>query len=61
MNEVFDAADAFLLGRVTYQAMAGFWPQVTDPANRVAAQLNGLPKHVVMSSLTELSWAARCR
>ena len=57
MNEVFDAADAFLLGRVTYQAMAGFWPQVTDPANRVAAQLNGLPKHVVMSSLTELSWA----
>ena len=57
MNEVFDAADAFLLGRVTYQAMAGFWPQVTDPANRVAAQLNGLPKHVVKSSLTELSWA----
>jgi len=57
MNEVFDAADAFLLGRVTYQAMAGFWPQVTDPANRVAAQLNGLPKHVVTSSLTELSWA----
>jgi len=34
MNGVFDAADAFLLGRVTYQAMAGFWPQVTDPANR---------------------------
>jgi dihydrofolate reductase len=57
MNEVFDAADAFLLGRVTYRAMAGFWPQVADPANRVAAQLNGLPKHVVTSSPTELSWA----
>jgi dihydrofolate reductase len=57
MNEVFDAAGAFLLGRITYQAMAGFWPQVTDPANRVAAQLNSLPKHVVTATLDDLSWA----
>ncbi len=57
MNEVFDAAGAFLLGRITYQAMAGFWPQVTDPANRVAAQLNSLPKHVVTAAQTSPSWA----
>jgi dihydrofolate reductase len=56
MNQVFDQADALLLGRRTYEAMAGFWPQVDDPANRVATALNSLPKHVVTATLAELSW-----
>jgi len=56
MNEVFDQADAFLLGRFTYEAMAGYWPNVTDPAIRVGVALNNLPKHVVTTSLIDLTW-----
>jgi dihydrofolate reductase len=56
MNEAFDQADAFLLGRFTYEAMAGYWPNVTDPAIRVGVALNSLPKHVVTSTLKDLSW-----
>jgi dihydrofolate reductase len=56
MNEVFDQADAFVLGRFTYQAMAGYWPSVTDPAIKVAVALNSLPKHVATSTLKDLTW-----
>lgn len=56
MNSVLDEADAFLLGRFTYEAMAGYWPNVTDPAIKVGVALNALPKHVVTSTLTNLAW-----
>ncbi|HEX5189915.1 MAG TPA: dihydrofolate reductase family protein [Streptosporangiaceae bacterium] len=56
MNEVFEEAEAFLLGRFTYEAMVGYWPNVTDPAVKVGVALNTLPKHVVTSTLTDLAW-----
>ena len=56
VTEVFERADAFLLGRGTYQIFAGHWPKVTDPANPIAAKLNQLPKHVVTKTLSEASW-----
>jgi len=52
----FAKAEAILLGRTTYTMMYGYWSQVTDPDNLVAAKLNGLPKYVASTSLRDPAW-----
>ena len=46
-------AGAHLMGRVTYEEMAGFWPHSTDP---YAAPMNEIPKVVFSKTLSEASW-----
>ncbi len=50
-------ADAFLLGRRTYDIFAAYWPNAGKEERVIAEPLNAKPKHVVSRSLSEpLAW-----
>src|SRR3712207_6169473 len=50
------ASDAMLLGRVTYEGMAAFWPNQPGGTPMVD-YINSVPKHVVSETLEEpLEW-----
>ncbi len=54
VDEVMQA-DALLLGRVTYEEFAAYWP-TADPDDPFAAYINNTPKVVVSNSLTSADW-----
>ncbi len=49
-------ADAFLLGRTTYQIWAAFWP-TQGGDDELVRRMNELPKYVVSSTLKIADWA----
>jgi dihydrofolate reductase len=49
------AADAMLLGRVTYEGFAQAWPSITDDVG-FADRMNGMRKYVVSSTLEKAEW-----
>jgi RibD C-terminal domain len=44
IREQREAADAFLVGRVTFEQMRGYWPQRTDDTTGIGDYLNAVSK-----------------
>ncbi|MFC4148474.1 dihydrofolate reductase family protein [Micromonospora mangrovi] len=57
MTGIFERADAFLLGRRTYDIFAAWWPNVTDEADPIGTKLNRLPKYVATTRTDALTWS----
>src|SRR5262245_30321410 len=57
LNQVFQRADAFLLGRWTYETFAGSWGLMTDSVNPIAVALNTRPKYVASTTPFDPKWA----
>ena len=50
------ASDAMLLGRVTYEEFAGYWPHHTEDDPELAGFMNNTPKYVVSTTLDKAEW-----
>ncbi|WP_433726244.1 dihydrofolate reductase family protein [Actinoplanes sp. CA-051413] len=51
-------ADALLLGRRTYEGFKAAWPQMEEATGDFGKKMNGMPKYVATTTLTEPEWNA---
>jgi dihydrofolate reductase len=51
------ASDAFLTGRVTFEALRGFWPQQVHDRTGISEHLDRVAKYVVSTTMTDPQWA----
>jgi len=50
------SSDAMLLGRITFEEFASFWPNATDEeTGGIATRMNSTPKYVVSTTLQDVS------
>jgi dihydrofolate reductase len=55
-DQAFERAEAFLLGRRTYEIFARYWGAMADSEHPIAAALNTRPKYVASTTLTDPQW-----
>ncbi len=51
-----ETIDTILLGRVTYELFANFWPTATTDIEIIADKLNSIPKIVFSNTLKKAPW-----
>ena len=56
LAEQREAADAFLVGRVTFEQMRSYWPRRTDDTTGISAYLDRVAKYVVSRTLDDPAW-----
>ena len=56
VEAAISASDAMLLGRVTYQEFAAYWPGVSSEDEPFATHMNNTPKYVVSNTLDKAEW-----
>ena len=56
VREHREAADALLVGRVTFEEFRGYWPLQTDDTTGIAEYLNDVSKYVVSGTLQDPEW-----
>jgi dihydrofolate reductase len=54
ISSQMEAEDAMLMGRVSYQEWASYWPTSTDEP--YASHINNMPKYVVSRTLNDVEW-----
>ena len=55
-REMISSVDAILLGRLTYQEFASYWPTATDNDPVITERINSLPKIVFSKTLERAEW-----
>jgi dihydrofolate reductase len=55
-SEELVAADALLLGRVTYEHFASAWPSMVEETGEFGERMNGIRKYVVSTTLARAEW-----
>jgi dihydrofolate reductase len=54
LGSQMDTEGAMLMGRVSYQEWASYWPTSTDEP--YASHINNMPKYVVSTTLDDVQW-----